>query len=58
MNDSEAKIAAGLQDHHRRLILVACLSILYARAAIIVTAGVLAAWVPTGRDLAGSARAA
>jgi hypothetical protein len=29
LDDSEGTIAAGLQDHHRRLILVACLSILY-----------------------------
>jgi hypothetical protein len=35
LNDSEAKITAGLQDHHRRLILVACLSILYAPAFVI-----------------------
>ena len=35
LNDSEGKIAAGLQDHHRRLILVACLSILYTPAFVI-----------------------
>jgi hypothetical protein len=35
LNDSEGKITAGLQDHHRRLILVACLSILYAPAFVI-----------------------
>lgn len=35
LNDSEGKITAGLQDHHRRLILVACLSILYTPAFVI-----------------------
>jgi Domain of unknown function (DUF4386) len=34
-DDSAAKIASGLQDHHRRLILIACLSIVYAPAFVV-----------------------
>lgn len=34
-DDSAAKIATGLHDHRRRLVLIACLSILYAPAFVV-----------------------